>query len=95
MFKHFQTRRLKILNITETTLGMKCSIGKLRSVRLSEEMRFLKPKTESVYLKSTIQSFSIYFYRLCGMYFNYDTKRALETLQEEKPELTIVFEPAR
>ncbi|XP_022414278.1 NACHT, LRR and PYD domains-containing protein 3 isoform X3 [Delphinapterus leucas] len=32
---------------------------------------------------------------LCGMYFNYDTKRALETLQEEKPELTIVFEPAR
>ncbi|XP_059775694.1 NACHT, LRR and PYD domains-containing protein 3 isoform X1 [Balaenoptera ricei] len=33
--------------------------------------------------------------KLCGMYFNYDTKRALETLQEEKPELTIVFEPAR
>jgi len=29
------------------------------------------------------------------MYFNYDTKRALETLQEEKPELTIVFEPSR
>ncbi|KAM9104089.1 NACHT, LRR and PYD domains-containing protein 3 isoform 2-T2 [Megaptera novaeangliae] len=33
--------------------------------------------------------------KLCGMYFNYDTKRALETLQEEKPELTIVFEPVR
>ncbi|XP_058917708.1 NACHT, LRR and PYD domains-containing protein 3 [Kogia breviceps] len=33
--------------------------------------------------------------KLCGMYFNYDTKRALETLQEEKHELTIVFEPAR
>ncbi|XP_010844769.1 PREDICTED: NACHT, LRR and PYD domains-containing protein 3 isoform X3 [Bison bison bison] len=33
--------------------------------------------------------------RLCEMYFNYDTKRALETLQEEKPELTIVFEPSR
>ncbi|XP_034502906.1 NACHT, LRR and PYD domains-containing protein 3 isoform X3 [Ailuropoda melanoleuca] len=31
--------------------------------------------------------------KLCGMYFNYDTKCALETLQEEKPELTIVFEP--
>ncbi|XP_065774444.1 NACHT, LRR and PYD domains-containing protein 3 isoform X2 [Muntiacus reevesi] len=33
--------------------------------------------------------------RLCEMYFNYDTKRALETLQEEKPELAIVFEPSR
>ncbi|KAM9253373.1 NACHT, LRR and PYD domains-containing protein 3 isoform 2-T2 [Dugong dugon] len=32
--------------------------------------------------------------RLCEMYFNYETKRALETLQEEKPELTIVFEPS-
>ncbi|XP_077764622.1 NACHT, LRR and PYD domains-containing protein 3 isoform X3 [Canis aureus] len=31
--------------------------------------------------------------RLCEMYFNYDTKCALQTLQEEKPELTIVFEP--
>ncbi|XP_034885848.1 NACHT, LRR and PYD domains-containing protein 3 isoform X2 [Mirounga leonina] len=31
--------------------------------------------------------------KLCEMYFNYDTKCALETLQEEKPELTIVFEP--
>ncbi|XP_008710250.1 NACHT, LRR and PYD domains-containing protein 3 isoform X3 [Ursus maritimus] len=31
--------------------------------------------------------------KLCGLYFNYDTKCALETLQEEKPELTIVFEP--
>ncbi|XP_029797341.1 NACHT, LRR and PYD domains-containing protein 3 isoform X5 [Suricata suricatta] len=32
--------------------------------------------------------------KLCGMYFNYDTKCALEVLQEEKPELTIVFEPS-
>ncbi|XP_008059436.1 NACHT, LRR and PYD domains-containing protein 3 isoform X2 [Carlito syrichta] len=32
--------------------------------------------------------------QLCEMYFNYETKRALETLQEEKPELTIVFEPS-
>ncbi|XP_023594804.1 NACHT, LRR and PYD domains-containing protein 3 isoform X2 [Trichechus manatus latirostris] len=32
--------------------------------------------------------------RLCEMYFNYETKCALETLQEEKPELTIVFEPS-
>ncbi|XP_077632027.1 NACHT, LRR and PYD domains-containing protein 3 isoform X2 [Crocuta crocuta] len=32
--------------------------------------------------------------QLCGMYFNYDTKCALEILQEEKPELTIVFEPS-
>ncbi|XP_047717103.1 NACHT, LRR and PYD domains-containing protein 3 isoform X4 [Prionailurus viverrinus] len=32
--------------------------------------------------------------KLCGMYFNYDTKCALEILQEEKPELTIVFEPS-
>ncbi|XP_027480180.2 NACHT, LRR and PYD domains-containing protein 3 isoform X6 [Zalophus californianus] len=31
--------------------------------------------------------------KLCEMYFNYDTKCALDTLQEEKPELTIVFEP--
>ncbi|XP_017400836.1 NACHT, LRR and PYD domains-containing protein 3 isoform X3 [Cebus imitator] len=31
---------------------------------------------------------------LCEMFFNYETKRALETLQEEKPELTIVFEPS-
>ncbi|XP_072617249.1 NACHT, LRR and PYD domains-containing protein 3 isoform X2 [Vulpes vulpes] len=31
--------------------------------------------------------------KLCEMYFNYDTKCALKTLQEEKPELTIVFEP--
>lgn len=33
--------------------------------------------------------------KLCEMYFNYDTKRALQTLQEEKPELTIVFEPSQ
>ncbi|XP_057565215.1 NACHT, LRR and PYD domains-containing protein 3 [Hippopotamus amphibius kiboko] len=33
--------------------------------------------------------------KLYGMYFNYDTKHALERLQEEKPELTIVFEPSR
>ncbi|XP_042638740.1 NACHT, LRR and PYD domains-containing protein 3 [Orycteropus afer afer] len=32
--------------------------------------------------------------QLCNMYFNYETKYALETLQEEKPELTIVFEPS-
>ncbi|XP_017750471.1 PREDICTED: NACHT, LRR and PYD domains-containing protein 3 [Rhinopithecus bieti] len=31
---------------------------------------------------------------LSEMYFNYETKRALETLQEEKPELTIIFEPS-
>ncbi|XP_029422966.1 NACHT, LRR and PYD domains-containing protein 3 isoform X2 [Nannospalax galili] len=31
---------------------------------------------------------------LCDMYFNYETKCALEVLQEEKPELTIVFEPS-
>ncbi|XP_022347944.1 NACHT, LRR and PYD domains-containing protein 3 isoform X2 [Enhydra lutris kenyoni] len=31
--------------------------------------------------------------KLCEMYFNYDTKCALEALQEEKPELSIVFEP--
>ncbi|XP_044634017.1 NACHT, LRR and PYD domains-containing protein 3 [Equus asinus] len=31
---------------------------------------------------------------LCEMYFNYETKCALETLQEEKPELTVVFEPS-
>uniref|UniRef100_A0A2K5WM50 NACHT, LRR and PYD domains-containing protein 3 n=1 Tax=Macaca fascicularis TaxID=9541 RepID=A0A2K5WM50_MACFA len=31
---------------------------------------------------------------LSEMYFNYETKSALETLQEEKPELTIVFEPS-
>ncbi|XP_027480178.2 NACHT, LRR and PYD domains-containing protein 3 isoform X5 [Zalophus californianus] len=36
---------------------------------------------------------SICSFRLCEMYFNYDTKCALDTLQEEKPELTIVFEP--
>ncbi|XP_045706558.1 NACHT, LRR and PYD domains-containing protein 3 [Phyllostomus hastatus] len=30
--------------------------------------------------------------QLCKMYFNYETICALETLQEEKPELTIVFE---
>ncbi|XP_013365205.1 PREDICTED: NACHT, LRR and PYD domains-containing protein 3 isoform X3 [Chinchilla lanigera] len=28
------------------------------------------------------------------MYFNYETRRALETLREEKPELTLVFEPS-
>ncbi|XP_042525469.1 NACHT, LRR and PYD domains-containing protein 3 [Dipodomys spectabilis] len=32
--------------------------------------------------------------QLCEMYFNYETKRALEALQEEKPELTLVFEPS-
>uniref|UniRef100_A0A8C5NW00 NACHT, LRR and PYD domains-containing protein 3 n=1 Tax=Jaculus jaculus TaxID=51337 RepID=A0A8C5NW00_JACJA len=32
--------------------------------------------------------------QLCEMYFNYETKRALEALQEEKPDLTIIFEPA-
>ncbi|XP_045423387.1 NACHT, LRR and PYD domains-containing protein 3 isoform X1 [Lemur catta] len=32
--------------------------------------------------------------QLCEMYFNYETKLALETLQEEKPELAIVFEPS-
>ncbi|XP_003803524.1 NACHT, LRR and PYD domains-containing protein 3 isoform X1 [Otolemur garnettii] len=32
--------------------------------------------------------------QLCEMYFNYETKRALETLREEKPELTVVFEPS-
>ncbi|KAK2505123.1 hypothetical protein MC885_017200 [Smutsia gigantea] len=32
---------------------------------------------------------------LYEMYFNYDTKHALETLQEEKPELTVVYEPSR
>ncbi|KAM8765762.1 NACHT, LRR and PYD domains-containing protein 3 isoform 4-T4 [Rhynchonycteris naso] len=31
--------------------------------------------------------------QLCKMYFNYDTICALETLQEEKPELIVVFEP--
>ncbi|XP_023396099.1 NACHT, LRR and PYD domains-containing protein 3 isoform X1 [Loxodonta africana] len=31
---------------------------------------------------------------LCDMYFNYETRHALGTLQEEKPELTIVFEPS-
>ncbi|XP_063520786.1 NACHT, LRR and PYD domains-containing protein 3 isoform X4 [Pongo pygmaeus] len=31
---------------------------------------------------------------LSEMYFNYETKSALETLQEEKPELTIIFEPS-
>ncbi|XP_024308630.1 NACHT, LRR and PYD domains-containing protein 3 isoform X4 [Homo sapiens] len=31
---------------------------------------------------------------LSEMYFNYETKSALETLQEEKPELTVVFEPS-
>ncbi|XP_066217207.1 NACHT, LRR and PYD domains-containing protein 3 [Saccopteryx leptura] len=31
--------------------------------------------------------------QLRKMYFNYDTICALETLQEEKPELTVVFEP--
>ncbi|KAF6095832.1 NLR family pyrin domain containing 3 [Phyllostomus discolor] len=30
--------------------------------------------------------------QLCKMYFNYETICALETLQEEKPELTVVFE---
>ncbi|XP_005853236.1 PREDICTED: NACHT, LRR and PYD domains-containing protein 3 isoform X5 [Myotis brandtii] len=33
--------------------------------------------------------------QLCKMYFNYDTICALETLQEEKPDLTIVFEPSQ
>uniref|UniRef100_A0A671EX55 NACHT, LRR and PYD domains-containing protein 3 n=3 Tax=Rhinolophus ferrumequinum TaxID=59479 RepID=A0A671EX55_RHIFE len=33
--------------------------------------------------------------QLCKMYFNYATICALETLQEEKPELTIVFEPSQ
>ncbi|XP_008578188.1 PREDICTED: NACHT, LRR and PYD domains-containing protein 3 isoform X1 [Galeopterus variegatus] len=32
--------------------------------------------------------------QLSEMYFNYETKFALETLREEKPELTIVFEPS-
>ncbi|KAM6148702.1 NACHT, LRR and PYD domains-containing protein 3 isoform 3-T3 [Erethizon dorsatum] len=32
--------------------------------------------------------------QLNEMYFNYETRRALETLQEEKPELTLVFEPS-
>ncbi|XP_060219615.1 NACHT, LRR and PYD domains-containing protein 3 isoform X1 [Meriones unguiculatus] len=32
--------------------------------------------------------------QLGEMYFNYETKRALEALQEEKPEMTIVFEPS-
>ncbi|XP_062950370.1 NACHT, LRR and PYD domains-containing protein 3 isoform X2 [Cynocephalus volans] len=32
--------------------------------------------------------------QLSEMYFNYETKCALETLREEKPELTIVFEPS-
>jgi hypothetical protein len=31
-------------------------------------------------------------HRLGEMYLNRETKRALEALQEEKPELTIVFE---
>ncbi|XP_070270225.1 NACHT, LRR and PYD domains-containing protein 3 isoform X4 [Myotis yumanensis] len=33
--------------------------------------------------------------QLCKMYFNSDTICALETLQEEKPDLTIVFEPSQ
>ncbi|XP_039741488.1 NACHT, LRR and PYD domains-containing protein 3 isoform X2 [Pteropus medius] len=33
--------------------------------------------------------------QLCKMYFNHDTICALEALQEEKPELTIVFERAQ
>nr|XP_027778206.1 NACHT, LRR and PYD domains-containing protein 3 isoform X1 [Marmota flaviventris] len=32
--------------------------------------------------------------QLCEMYFNYETKCALEMLQEERPELTIIFEPS-
>ncbi|XP_027621527.1 NACHT, LRR and PYD domains-containing protein 3 isoform X3 [Tupaia chinensis] len=32
--------------------------------------------------------------QLCEMYFNYETKRALEALQEERPELTLIFEPS-
>ncbi|KAM6224088.1 NACHT, LRR and PYD domains-containing protein 3 [Rhynchocyon petersi] len=32
--------------------------------------------------------------QLCSMYFNSETKYALETLQEEKPGLIIVFEPS-
>ncbi|XP_063101497.1 NACHT, LRR and PYD domains-containing protein 3 isoform X2 [Cavia porcellus] len=32
--------------------------------------------------------------QLNEMYFNYETRHALETLQEEKPELTLVFEPS-
>uniref|UniRef100_A0A8D2ATT6 NACHT, LRR and PYD domains-containing protein 3 n=1 Tax=Sciurus vulgaris TaxID=55149 RepID=A0A8D2ATT6_SCIVU len=31
--------------------------------------------------------------QLCEMYFNHEAKRALEMLQEERPELTVVFEP--
>lgn len=33
--------------------------------------------------------------QLCKMYFNYDTICTLEALQEEKPDLTIVFEPSQ
>ncbi|XP_010344136.1 NACHT, LRR and PYD domains-containing protein 3 [Saimiri boliviensis] len=40
------------------------------------------------------QSCALQSLGLCEMFFNYETKRALETLQEEKPELTIVFEPS-
>lgn len=32
--------------------------------------------------------------QLGEMYFNYEAKHALEVLQEEKPELTVVFEPS-
>ncbi|XP_036864709.1 NACHT, LRR and PYD domains-containing protein 3 isoform X1 [Manis javanica] len=39
---------------------------------------------------SLLKSLTLY-----EMYFNYDTKHALETLQEEKPELTVIYEPPR
>ena len=39
-----------VKNVTETTLGMMCSPGKLRNVSLREGTRFLKPKTLKVFI---------------------------------------------
>lgn len=56
------------------------------------ELRSLRPKLREYSFEECNSRLSVCFYRLCKMYFNYETICALETLQEEKPELTVVFE---
>lgn len=64
-------------------------------VKGSKEMKVLRSKTLREFFEEYNPWLFTWFYRLYEMYFNYDTKHALETLQEEKPELTVIYEPPR
>lgn len=59
------------------------------------EMIYFKAQNSECSFEEHNSRLSVCFYRLCKMYFNYDTICALEALQEEKPDLTIVFEPSQ